>query len=512
MIALLPLDERPVNTRLPRDVAAIAGEELELPPQAALPRQREVGDTELLARWFLDAAGRSDWLGVCIDSLVFGGLIPARTSADTLTASLSRLDLVEQAASAHPDLAIDAVSLIMRASNSNSAGEEPLYWEQYGTRLHALGGALQHVAETPDDPACAAALDEIERAVPDHVRTDFEHRRLRNHMVNLRAIDLLSQGALQTLLVTSDDTAQYAAGTLEQTWLQHWGRALPHAGTLMLYPGADEVGSILVARALHRRTGRPTRFAIASALETDMARIPAFENAPLTMSVPRQIRAAGGETLDGPLGNPDTDGADVLLVVHPAHPDRIDASRPARGQAAEDAAKVAAGATADLVERMLGTGRPVALADVRYTNGSDPVLVEGLRRRGVLDGLLAYGGWNTAGNTLGSVVAAASAAIVGKRNGTFDETARKRLLLHRLVEDHLYQSGARETVRETAELSYHGELFPDAASEQRAVDQAGALLSDGLRELDPAGAWRIEAVSFPWHRTFEVDFEVVAVG
>jgi hypothetical protein len=512
MIALLPLDERPANTRLPRDVAAIAGEELELPPQTALPHQREAGNTELLAQWFLEAAARSNWLGMCIDSLVFGGLIPARTSADTLTESLSRLDLVDRAASANPELAIDAVSLIMRASNSNSAGEEPLYWEQYGRCLHALGGALHHVAESPDDPAHASTLDEIEQAVPEDVRKDFEHRRLRNHMVNLRAIDLLSQGALQTLLVTSDDTAPYAAGTLEQTWLQHWGRALPREGTLMFYPGADEVGSILVTRALHRRTGRPTRFAIASALETDMARIPAFENAPLTTSVPRQIRAAGGETLDGPLGDPDTDGADVLLVVHAAHPDRIDASRPARGQAAEEAARIAAGATADLVERMLGTGKPVALADVRYTNGSDPVLVAELRRRGVLDALLAYGGWNTAGNTLGSVVAAASAAIVGTRNGSFDETAQKRLLLHRLVEDDVYQSRMRETVRETAGLDNHGELFPDAATEQRAVEQARGLLSDGLRDLDPRGEWRIDAVSFPWHRTFEIDFEVVAAG
>jgi hypothetical protein len=102
MIALLPLDERPVNTRLPQDVAAIAGETLELPASEALPRQRTAGDTHLLAAWFLETAANTDSVGVCLDSLVFGGLIPARTSQDSATGALGRLDLVEQAKANNP--------------------------------------------------------------------------------------------------------------------------------------------------------------------------------------------------------------------------------------------------------------------------------------------------------------------------------------------------------------------------------------------------------------------------
>jgi hypothetical protein len=101
----------------------------------------------------------------------------------------------------------------MRASNSYSNGEEPLHWEEDGKELHARGGALQHVFEDPADAGSQADLERIEQAVPQDLRRDFEHRRLRNHVVNLRAIDLLSQGTLETLLVTSDDTAPYATGT-----------------------------------------------------------------------------------------------------------------------------------------------------------------------------------------------------------------------------------------------------------------------------------------------------------
>jgi hypothetical protein len=43
-IALLPLDDRPVNGRLPAMVAAIAGAELLMPPVELLPRMREPSD------------------------------------------------------------------------------------------------------------------------------------------------------------------------------------------------------------------------------------------------------------------------------------------------------------------------------------------------------------------------------------------------------------------------------------------------------------------------------------
>jgi hypothetical protein len=334
------------------------------------------------------------------------------------------------------------------------------------------------------------------------LRRDFEHRRLRNHVVNLRAIDLLSQGTLETLLVTSDDTAPYATGTLEQRWLKQWARALPHEGTLMFYPGADEVGSILVARALHRRTALPTQFAVVSAIEEDMQVTPAYANAPLTESVPRQIRAAGGDVVA------DADQADVLFVVHPAHPGRLDAEGAARNGVDPEAAHATAKATADLVERALTDGAQVALADVRYSNGADAALIEELRDRGLLDGLLAYGGWNTAGNTIGSVVAAAAATIMGRNTGTVDEDARKKLLVYRLVEDYVYQSKVWDVVREDAGLADHGVLYPAAAAEARAVEQATELLNVGLPGLRLSTAWQVGAVSFPWHRTFEVEHQI----
>ena len=78
-IALLPLDERPVNITLPRQIAAIGGAELLLPPRRMLPDLRQPGRTDDLGAWLEAVAGEVDAVVVSIDMLCYGGLIAGRT-------------------------------------------------------------------------------------------------------------------------------------------------------------------------------------------------------------------------------------------------------------------------------------------------------------------------------------------------------------------------------------------------------------------------------------------------
>ncbi|MDX3103273.1 DUF4127 family protein [Nonomuraea angiospora] len=161
------------------------------------------------------------------------------------------------------------------------------------------------------------------------------------------------------------------------------------------------------------------------------------------------------------------EGRDVALVLHTPDPARTYWFGNPPGP---DAAAVAA-----TVRAVRESGAPVALADVRHTNGGDPVLIAALRAEGLVDGLVAYRGWNTAGNTIGSVVAAAVATVVGAREHTLDRTAARRLLLHRLTEDYGYQAVVRAT-------------GPDAPA-------ARERLQPILHGFDPD--WTIEDVTFP---------------
>lgn len=486
-IALLPLDDRPVNVRLPGDVAAVAGVILDVPPTEILPAYRAAGDAAALGSWLLERAAdpATVHIVVSVDMLLYGGLIASRTSDDTTREVLERLDVLREVRRRRPELPISAVSLVTRASNSYSAAEEPEYWTAHGKEIHALGGDAHRLLAEPD----VLPLSEL-TPVPAEIVSNYSARRLRNHIANLSTLALVEDATLDFLAITADDTAPFAAGSAEQVWLRHWMRMLPSGRNVLMYPGADEVGAALVARALAANAGVTASFSVACAEAEGMTRIPPYENMSLAASASRQIRAAGAVEV--------AEGGDITLVLHAPDPARHDmfGGRPD----AVDTAAVAG--TVALVAARLDAGELVALADVRYPNGADEALVRALAEADLLGRLQAFGGWNTAGNTLGSVVAVAAAGVVGRATGTYDARAARIALLTRLLDDFAYQA----VVRTDTGPSLFPDLYPMAddalvlTAERVIHEELTALLESML----PADDVRIAELTLPWRRSFEI--------
>ncbi|WP_166979340.1 DUF4127 family protein [Paramicrobacterium fandaimingii] len=486
-IALLPLDDRPVNVLLPGDVANVAGVALDVPDTAMLPAYRQSGDTDALAAWLRERASdpNTTHLVVSIDMLLYGGLIASRTSHDSVRDVVARLDVLREIKRSRPELTIFAVSLVMRASNSYSNAEEPEYWKDYGKDLHTLGGALHQQLDSTVTDQLDSLID-----VPDGILSDYASRRARNHMVNMNALLLRNEGTIDFLAITADDTATFAAGSAEQVWLRHWMRFLPGARDALMYPGADEVGAALVARAIASVDRIHPSFAARTAQEGGFDRVPPFENGPLGESVDRQIRAAGAERAESE--------ADIVLVLHAPDPERHDMFRGYPETPDLDAAD----ATVELVRRSLDEGSRVALADVRFPNGADAELLTRLAAAGLLEHLEAFGAWNTAGNTIGSVIALCVAGEAGRASGSFDADASRRALLTRLLDDYAYQAVIRS--------EKGADLFPDRfpLADDSRVDHARSVIRDDmnrmLRDTLPGGDWTVTSLTLPWRRSFEV--------
>lgn len=485
--ALLPLDERPVNTGLVREVAAIAGADCAIPDRRSLPDFRTPGDVRRLASWLRDRAAEADALVISVDTLVFGGLIPARTTDDPVEQAVARLGLLRELSEQHPGLPIHAVSLVTRASDSDSAVEEPHYWSGHGRDLHRLGREAHRAwtlgEASPGTPAPAA------------IREDFARRRLRNHVVNLAALELRWDGVLSYLALTADDTAEFSAGSAEQRWFDYWRIAAGPGLPVVSYPGADETGAVLMARAVLAGTGAPPRVAVHCADPASLDRTPLYENGPIRESIQRQLGAAGARLTE-------QDDAELALIVHgpdPARGDHFSLTPPRADPEAVDR-------TAGLTATVLGSGLPVALADVRHANGGDAELADALARRGLLGELTAYGGWNTAGNALGSAIAMGLAAVAGRRTGQIDRLAQARALRRRLLDDVAYQSIAR---RELMASGFGGRIDP-VPQDVLAVasGQARERLAEALSAWGLADGHRVRSVGFPWRRSFEIDIEL----
>lgn len=502
-IILIPLDERPVNTRYPEMLAAIAGADLRLPPPEIRGLQRTPADLDALIHWLRQSAVDAD---VCIASceyLGYGNLINARISDDSAVDVLQRLAVLAEVGQRLP---VHAFSLITRVSNADDCVEEPLYWAQWGTKFYRLA-RLYHRNELGDLTETEHAdLATLQTELPRDLMIDWLTRRLRNHAVNLGMLEMVAREQIATLLMTSDDTSQFGFPTRERDWLRAWPKLIgsPLADRVRMYPGADEVGSALVARQINQAAGRTPKVFIDYAIAGDEEIVAPYEDRPVRETVLGQIEACGCVVVETP-GDADF----VLGVVTPSprrtdlRPEFIDADREQR----------TAPYQAFLARLASYAPIPIALADVAYPNGSDPVFSECLFNGSGLDlsALAAYGAWNTAGNTLGVVVA--QAALSTAPNANVD--AHRRFLAHRFLEDYGYQMVVRREARQDAIARWgRGEPDPQSPEEQTATCTFIYFrLNEILAILQQAGIGEglsivLGSTRLPWRRTFEVDFEL----
>jgi len=298
----------------------------------------------------------------------------------------------------------------------------------------------------------------------------------------------------------------------EKTWLESWVRLLGPTvqAKTMMHPGADEVGSALVARLVCEHHGLAPRLYPLYAVPGGDEIVAPYEDRAVRVTVEGQIRACGGRIAATP------DEADLILGVLPPSPRRTefrddfaDAERAERAPHYRTFFRTLAGFQAE--------GRPVALGDVTYPNGSDPLALEMLLDPAeALDPsrLAAYGAWNTAGNTLGTVVAQAVCSLF-INNDPARAHAQAHFLAHRFLEDWGYQAIVRKSAR-AAITARTGARDPDPNDDAQ-VDFVRAHIETGLQ----AALARLQArgvgaglslvpgsVRLPWRRLFEADFDL----
>ncbi len=483
-IALLPLDERPVNTRYPRMLGAIAGVEVQLPPAALLSHFRQPADCAALADWL--RAGAGDWtaLVVSLEMLVYGGLVPSRITDDSALAALARLEVLREIKRAHPQLRLYAFALITRISKNVASVEEPAYWHESGPQIYRY--SQKYDAQRWGNEPAAPPAAPLKRA---HL-LDVLRRRARNHIVNLATLDLLADDVFDLLVISSDDTSEYGFGTREKLWVKEWVDRRGGDARLLMYPGADEVGSALLARAIVQEGDQPPRFYLHYAIEADAERIAPFEDGPVRLTVERQIRAVGGLQVDAAAA------ADLIVAVNPPAPSQQDFFNPACAVSDRAYRAAALDAFCAQIQRWLAAGRRVIVCDVAYPNGADPVLIEALQRHIALTELTAYGAWNTAGNTIGVALAQ---GIAGWQ--TQDDAAAHRFLAHRFVEDYCFMHLVRPTLKADTTLY-------DDATQAAMVKKVATELNVAIKRLPDFSAWQATQVRLPWQRRFEVDFEL----
>lgn len=497
----MPLDERPCNYRYPQMIATLAPEvELVVPSLELLGKKKTRANLEGLWTWLTETIQGCHVAILSIEMLVYGGLIPSRLHQESAAILRSRLQGFTTLKQRHPKLLIFASNLIMRTPHYDSSEEEPDYYAEYGQAIFRWGwlsDRLQREGLTPEE---TDELKQLNQSIPQSVLQDYRDRRQKNIEINQGAIELVRTGVIDFLSIPQDDSAPYGFTALDQQQviqpiIHHRLQQKVH-----LYPGADEVGCTLLARAYLQLTQTSCSFYPIFSSVCGEQIIPLYEDRPLGESLKAHVLATGAQMITTP------EQADVVLAINSAGK----VMQESWDQSKQDVSYSSYRNLrffVDQIKQFCDQGKPVAIADVAFANGGETELVRLLDDVLAWDDVLAYAGWNTNCNTLGTVLAT---AILGNHSDHQDAIALNKL--HHVLEDWAYQAITRMDIVEnylpTIEASYYNFNGQDENIHRGIKQRLEQLRENTL--IYSFQNWTITQfnISTPWNRMFEIDLDL----
>lgn len=162
------------------------------------------------------------------------------------------------------------------------------------------------------------------------------------------------------------------------------------------------------------------------------------------------------------------------------------------------------------IDRLRRLGKQVAIADTAFANGGETELIEMLDDAALWDLMLAYVGWNTSCNTLGTVLAT---AILGRESNNTHAIAFNKI--YHLLEDWAYQAIVRMEMVDhylpTLGASYYNFNQQDALILSTIAEQLLTLWQTTLKQS--FRQWHIQTLTVfaPWQRMFEMGLHLEIV-
>ena len=491
VVALVPLDDRPVTYQLPVMLGAIAGIDVRTPPRATLGRYLTFGDPDAVARWLRSDDTQPAFAFVLSnDMLAYGGLIASRVPDTPAFLAYSRLRDVAALRVLRPQARFYAFGTVMRLAP---------------TGVPAIGGAagffaagadvdlLTQYANLPQPPVTA---DDV--ATAQHLREElgpvldaYLATRRRDLDVDLFELQLTAEGSFDRIVLGQDDAGPQGLHLHDLAKLRAAVDAWGLNARASIEPGADELGMVLLSRAFAERAGAvPSVDVVYSRPDGGRDNDP-LEFAPIDTTVADIIRACGARRVVA--------SSDVTLFV------RVTNTSDAQEQAflAEIAQAVA-------------DGRIVAVADLTFLGNALPeqqALVDELLRTKLAGRIDAFASWNTTANTVGTAIPEAVTVLLAKRGHSYDPRAHAQFMLDRYIDDYAFHDFVRPAINDAlakAGVEDHTYLLPDvatsAASENRWLLWQRGL--DLLAQIYPQYRDTGMTITLPWDRTFETQIDV----
>lgn len=510
-VILVPLDGRPPCRQFVIDAGRIGGTEVVTPPHELQDYYSQPGDTKGMRRWLLEetAKGQTEAIFLSIDQLLYGGLLTAREKQATPEEVEELLAFLHELHAANPAVPIYAFSILPRLTPQDTIDG---YDERRDIMAYSRLVGRQAAGLPVDEEKLAALKAKIPPTSLERYLAHFEE----NAALNERLIDLTHDGTITRLVLGQDDGEEYGIPNIEKYNLLGYIQDLGLTDRqVFLTHGADEIALSLLAAWHNEKAGYAPKIFVAYNDPGARDRVMPYMAVSTGICTEEKIRLAGGTLAASP------EEADFTLLVSTNDSDKDTLwSR---------------GACVSLLEENIAKGQPTALVDLsKHFDSAETVLPQLIEAGFPVNRLLAYAGWNTTSNALGTAIAQACLYRSSLSTVTDDgqaiglAAAQVRFLENRILEDYFYLKEDIDTINgslkkagyvNTADLDldrnyrWANLMLRTSMTRHLLVYKNTAAFRAPFPVDAPSGTIYLQLhdlqadMSFPWPRTFEIYLE-----
>jgi len=485
-VALIPLDSRPVNTDLPRLLGSIGDLEIIMPEEALLDQFLTPSKPEPLLDWLYSTGTKADILVIHLNELIYGSLLNSR-EVSQYQDSAEKLSLVETFLSEQKG-SRQNIQLIYILPRLLVSQYDLTMWS-YEKELAEYSQLKHQQSLTPNEDT-EKALQKLTKAIPPEILSRYISLYDEAFLTGQQLLSWLQEGLINEVIIGLDDAAPYGLNVQTFQLLQAEASARKLNNAFFLH-GADELAPLVMARHSLNIQG-PEVFNCLYLSPEDAGKVFPYEAISLQANIKEKTAYLCAPKNTATKNKKKLLKAEKTLILN--------TSQTMSAEAMDEAWK-----TIGSIDGYAG------LVDVAKTNGAYIPFIDRAGLEKVYDYVDSYAGWNTAGNSLGTVMAHLlfyeQAKQLPFRQQEQALQAHKKLQLIRLLDDYIFQSKVRsDFVAWSQANGFHyltfGNRWPEANEQlQKMMSEAISVYPELAAALSKGSPPQF---SFPWPRSFEI--------
>ena len=465
-ISVIPIDNRPICYTLLGDILS-QDESIEL----FMPKRSNLGSLSARANIdeifnFVNNLCEVDIMVISLDTIAYGGLVSSRRCPESFFEIKERLlkfkEIIKKKARK-----IYAFSSIMRISNNNINEEEKEYWAQWGKRIYEFS-YYQHKTRREKSYNC------VYNQIPEDILNDYLNTRKRNFEINKLYLDWLEDKTLDMLVFSKDDTGEFGLNVEEAELLEYEIKS--RKLNALVKTGADEIPLTLLARALCENEN--IKINIEYTYPKSIDKISRYEDISVKDCIEGQLSLAGC------IISKESDLTFLVNNFEHAQGDWV------------------LGDLTNKYEKPLKLPeKNFFIADISNANGADNGFSEQLMTKKCPENLFGYCAYNTSANSAGCAILSAVTKFLAKKNNSYCDSAFKKLMFIRLLDDWAYQANVRKYIMETG--GDFSKILDEKTKDMKKFEDKIANYLDF--------SYNNTCYSLPWNRSFEVEINVESI-